>query len=578
MKTKLLLAGVCTSALFAGCAFAQTETATAPPAKHRHRAITSVEDRLNRLERVIEEQQGEIRSLKSQLNGQGSMSGGAGSYAAAPAPQPQPEVSAAQFQALQNQVNQQEAEVETVTKPKDKKLRFKGVTVTFGGFLAAESIYRSREEYADVGSTFSGIPYSNSPQAHADEWRMTARQSRVSGLVQGDVDPVTHLAMYGEFDFMGAAASANSNESNSYQPRVRTLYGTVDWDDPGIQFLAGQDWSLVTMSKSGLSPSGGNQGSDSVLAPPTIDAQYVPGFDWTRQPQLRVTKNFDDQVWLGLSLENPQSTFGGTVPSVPGLYYNSGNGFNGGTGSASSEFNPGITLSLNHIPDIVGKVAYEPAGMDHNVHLEAFGIYRDFYDRYGTDPNLTDVSTHDVSGGGFGAAALIKVLPGVFDLQADGMFGDGIGRYGSGQLPDATFKPDGQIAPLTEDMEMVGGTWHSTPHLDFYVFAGREHEDSKSYLVGTTPYGYGNPLYENAGCFSLTAALTEKCVGNTQQIDQITAGLWGDPYSGDFGRFRVGMQYSYTERKAFDGVGGKPVANENMVFTSFRYYPFWEPK
>ena len=565
MKRKLLLAGACVSALFAGHAFAQDATST-PPAKHRHHAGNSLEQRLDRLERVIEEQQGEIRSLKSQLNGPGGASGGATSAAAMP-PQPQPEVSAAQFQALQNQVNQQEAEVETVTKPKDKKIHFKGVTVTFGGFLAAESVYRSREEYADIGSSYSGIPFNNSPQAHAGEFRMSARQSRVSALVQGDVDPVTHLAMYGEFDFLGAAASANSNESNSYQPRIRNLYGTVDWDDPGIEFLAGQSWSLATLTGSGMSPR-------SELPPPTIDAQYVPGFDWTRQPQLRVTKNFDDQFWLGLSLENPQTTFGGVVPSVPGLYYNSGNGFNGGTGSGGAEFNPGITLSLNHVPDVIGKVAYEPAGMDHNVHLEAFGIFRDFYDRYGTNPNLTDVSSHDVSGGGFGVAALVKVFPGVFDIQADGMFGSGIGRYGSGQLPDATFRPDGQIAPLTENMEMVGGTWHSTPDLDFYVFAGREHDDSKAYYSSGTPYGYGNPLYVNTGCFSLTAALTAKCTGNTQEIDQITAGLWGTPYDGDFGKFKVGVQYSYTERKAFDGIGGKPLANENMLFTSFRYYPF----
>ncbi|HTT83077.1 MAG TPA: hypothetical protein VMF67_06330 [Rhizomicrobium sp.] len=575
MKTKLLLVGVCASALLASHAVAQTGGATsAPPTKHRHHAGPSLEQRLDRLEKVIEEQQDEIRALKSQLGGPPGVSGGAGSVAAAPPPQPQPEVSASQFQALQNQVNQQEAEVQAVTTPKDKKLHFKGVTVKFGGFLAAESVYRSREEFADIGSSFSGIPYSNSPQAHADEMRMTARQSRITGLVQGDVDPVTHLAMYGEFDFMGAAASANSNESNSYQPRVRALYGTIDWDDPGIQFLAGQDWSLVTLSKNGMSPQGDQQGSDAVLAPPTIDAQYVPGFDWTRQPQLRVVKNFDDEVWLGLSAENPQTTFGGTVPDVPGLYYNSGNGFNGGTGSAGAEFNPGITLSLNHVPDIIGKVAVEPSMFDRMVHLEVFGLYRDFYDRYGTLTNLTDVSTHDVSGGGIGGAALIKLIPTVFDIQADAMYGDGIGRYGSGQLPDATFKPDGQIAPLIENMELVGGTWHTTPALDIYVYAGREYDAARAYDVGTTAYGYGNPLYVNTGCFSLSAALTAKCVGNTQQIDQITTGLWGNPYNGDWGRVRIGLQYSYTERKAFEGVGGRPVASDNMIFTSFRYYPF----
>ncbi len=567
MKLKIALVGTAACLLFCGPALAQAtpDSGSTQPAHKKHHRMESVMERLDRMERVIEEQQSEIHDLKAQLN-RGVASGGAasaGATAAATTPPPQPEVSAAQFEALQNQVY----EMTAAEKPKDKKIHFKGVTVTLGGFAAAESVYRSREEFADIGSTYGGIPYGNSPQAHADEFRMTARQSRVSALVQGDVDPTTHLAFYGELDFLGAAASANSNESNSFQPRIRAVYGTVDWDDLGLEFLAGQNWSLATLTTSGMSPR-------TETPPPSIDAQYVPGFDWTRQPQLRLVKNFNDQVWLGISAENPSTTFGGTVPSVPGLLYNSGNGFNGGTGSGGPEFNPGITLSLNHIPDLIGKIAVEPAVFDGNVHLEAFGIYRDFYDRYGTLTNLSDVSTHDVSGGGGGAAALVKLVPGVFDIQADAMFGNGIGRYGSAQLPDVTFKPTGELAPLTEDMEMLGLTWHSTPALDVYLFGGREHEDSKSYDVGTSAYGWGNPLYVNTGCYSLEAGAASKCVGNTRQVYQLTPGFWWNAYAGDFGKFRVGLQYSYTQRDAFQGVGGSPKTYENMIFTSFRYYPF----
>jgi hypothetical protein len=567
MRLRTALLGASTLALISGHALGQTDTtAQPPPAKHRHHAVETMEQRLDRLERVIEEQQSEIRTLKAQV-GPGATSGGAASVAAAPPPPPQPEVSAAQFQALQNQVNQQGAEVQAATTPKDKKIHFKGVTVTLGGFFAGESVYRSREEYADIGSTFSGIPYPNSAQAHADEFRMTARQSRITGLVQGDVDPVTHLAGYGELDFLGAAASANSNQSNSYQPRIRVMYSTVDWDVPGIELLAGQNWSLMTMTANGMSPR-----TEDI--PPTIDAQYVVGFNWTRQPQLRLVKDFDDQVWVGVSAENPQTTFAGTVPDVPGLYYNSGNGFNGGTGTAGSEYNPGITLSINHAPDIIGKIAVEPDALDKLVHLEVFGLYRDFYDNYGTLTNLSNVTQHDVSGGGFGGSALIKLVPGIFDIQADAMYGNGIGRYGSAALPDVTFKPDGQIAPLIENMEMVGGTWHTTPDLDIYLYAGRDHDDPRAFDVGTSAYGYGNPLYVNTGCFSLTAGLTAKCVGNTQEVDQIATGLWEVPYIGDYGKIRVGLEYSYTDRKAFDGVGGRPSTNDNMIFTSFRYYPF----
>ena len=118
-----------------------------------------------------------------------------------------------------------------------------------------------------------------------DEFRLSARQSRASLLAKGDVDPVTHLAGYIEVDFLGAAQTANSNESNSYKPRIRHVYATFDQDDWGAHVLAGQTWSLITMNTKGIIP----RQED---IPLTIDAQYVPGFIWARQPQLRFVKDF----------------------------------------------------------------------------------------------------------------------------------------------------------------------------------------------------------------------------------------------------------------------------------------------
>jgi hypothetical protein len=38
---------------------------------------------------------------------------------------------------------------------------------------------------------------------------------------------------------------------------------------------------------------------------------------------------------------------------------------------------------------------------------------------------------------------------------------------------------------------------------------------------------------------------------------------------------QVGVQYSYTQRKTFADINGyAPKAPDNMVFVSFRYYPF----
>ena len=128
-------------------------------------------------------------------------------------------------------------------------------------------------------------------------------------LTQGDVDPVTHLAGYGEVDFLGAAQTANSNESNSFNLRVRHLYLTVDNDFFGAHLLAGQNWSLATMNTKGIIP----RQED---IPLTIDAQYVPGFVWQRTPQIRLVKDFDYNISAAISAENPATTIGGTAPTL----------------------------------------------------------------------------------------------------------------------------------------------------------------------------------------------------------------------------------------------------------------------
>src|SRR5579871_46664 len=108
MKLKTLFLGAAAFVCLGAPAFAQAGNDTPPPKKHHHGS--GLEERLDRMERLIEAQQAEIRDLKAKV-GQANESGGAASTAAAaPAPSPQPEVSAAEFQALQNQVYEQAAE------------------------------------------------------------------------------------------------------------------------------------------------------------------------------------------------------------------------------------------------------------------------------------------------------------------------------------------------------------------------------------------------------------------------------------------------------------------------------------
>lgn len=455
------------------------------------------------------------------------------------------------------------AEVKTAidaATPKTDRIHYKGVTLTLGGFGALESVYRTRNETADMASTFSGIPYNNSSVGQTSELRFSARQSRITALAQGDVNPDTHLALYGELDFLGAAQTANSNETNSYTPRLRVFYSDVDWDHPGLHLLAGQNWSLVTMQAKGLT-------LRNEEIPPTIDAQYIPGFTFARQPQIRVTKEFGGAFWLAASLENPQTTSYTSPTAYPASVHLTASA-PGGSG-----FDSANTLSLNHIPDAVVKMAYDPTIAERTLHFEVFGLYRSFYERL-------DFANRNVNGGGVGAGLIVPLMPQFLDFQLSGMGGKGIGRYGAAQLTDVTFDAAGNIKPLSEIQALAGLTLHASPKLDIYVFAGEEKESAQAYFLTSStgvvsPYGYGNPLYDNGGCASETA--TGSCVGNTRVVEQGTAGLWYKPFVGKYGRYQVGLQYSYTERKAFNGNGPSsiaPIANDSMVFASFRYYPF----
>jgi hypothetical protein len=446
--------------------------------------------------------------------------------------------------------------------PKTDVLHYKGISITLGGFLAAESIYRSKNENADIASSFSAIPFANNPGGHTQELRGTARQSRLSFLAQGDINPNTHAAFYGEFDFQAAAQTANPRESNSFNPRIRNLYGTIDWDNQGLELLAGQNWSLVTLNTKGITPR-------NELPPPTIDAQYVPGFSWARQTQLRLVKNWNKELWLAASLESPQTSFAGTPTGValtaPGVTATT-------TGTPVAGFDIANPVSFNHYPDVVAKVAYEPPiGGGHPLHLELFGLLRSYYDRvaytsanpFGRAPGSTNKSS---SGGGIGGGITFTVIPNRLDLRGSFLTGRGIGRYGTSQLPDTVVRPDGGLTAIPETMFLAGATLHATSALDIYLLGGQERQSARIF----TAFGFGNPAAILTGC-NIEGGT---CTPNLRQVNQVTVGLWDKFYHGDFGYLQFGLQYSHTELTSFTGVGGAPSTSDDMVFASFRYFPF----
>ena len=517
------------------------------------------------------------------------------------------------------------------------------VNIKLGGFIEAATVYRNENEGADVGSlyipkaysnaaaAYSGIPYPNSLAAQTPELRETARQSRISLLATGNLDDKTTASAYFVADFLGDAQTGNTNQSNSYTPRIREGYATWDNSDWGIQFLAGQTWSMVTQYKDGITPRDEN-------IPLTIDAQYSTGFNWLRVPQIRVDKYFDDKkYWVGLSAEQPQVQLAGQQPSyftaptsnagANGLGGNAavGNTFtelplcaaNGSAtcaiatlaASGGSLNNTANTYTIDDRPDLILKGAADPGWG----HYELYGVYRWFTDRVNT-PSLgylagpstgsgTNVTT---TGEGIGGSVLLPVVPKMLSLSGSFLTGNGIGRYGTSGLPDATYNLNGSLATIHGTDFLLGAIFNPVPEWQIWGYYGKEIANQTVFsntgfsnpiiygntkglpatpagAVGYLPAavtqfsGYGLPYLDNYGCEvnpARAVALAANCAAAPSQISSYQMGVWWDFYKGTYGTMKWGASFNHVEVGTYAGAYGAPNPSINIYMLSFRYYPF----
>jgi hypothetical protein len=508
-------------------------------------------------------------------------------------------------------------------------IRFKGITITPGGFLAAEGVYRNHALSNDVNTDFKAIPMPGSSQARISELNFSGRQSQITTLAQGKLDNVT-LRGYVEADFLSAGVTSNNNQTNSYTFRQRQLWAQAALDS-GWTFTGGQMWSLVTETKKLLAPL-------SEAKPTTVDAQYTAGFSWARQFGFRITKNFGDKFALGFSIENPQATFTAhgfaitqTTPTPSGATgdavllttaVSNGNFLAGAPGDLSGLYNNQANYSFNASPDFVFKAAIEPGWG----HYEVFGLVSTFRTRIFpcatasvaapcpanlaiTAPSAFGATNDTRAGGGFGANARAPFFHNHLDVGLHALVGSGVGRYGDTTLPDATVRGDGTFALLRSVQALGSLEFHVNPKLDIYGYAGGEYVGRASYVSATGGVvGYGSPSFSNAGCGIETlpnganTALTSinftpgigaptktglsptayngdqpgalgSCTADTRNIIEGTLGFWYRFYNGPRGRLQWGPQYSYVVRNTWSGTSGaSPHGIENMVFTSFRYY------
>jgi hypothetical protein len=486
-------------------------------------------------------------------------------------------------------------------------IHVKGITITPGGFLAAEFVRRSRALAGDVNTPLNSVTMPGASQSTTSEFFGSGRQSRVSMLAEGKLASAK-LSGYVEADFLSAGVTSNNNQSNSYTLRQRQAWGQAAFDN-GWSFTGGQMWSLVTETKHGVD-------NRTEALPMTIDAQYTAGFSWARQYGLRLAKNFGNKVWAAVSVENSQETLTshgnaanflvGSAGAGGGLYNSAVTACSSATMTSSSgavsvttTCTPAASYSFNPSPDVIAKLVFEP-GFG---HYEVFGLYSRFRDRvFPCEENfaspacgsLTAASAaqaynYSKDGGGMGANARWSFANKHIDFGLHGMGGSGIGRYGSAGLADVSARGDGTLDLIRSYQGLATLEWHG-PKLDVYLNAGAEYASraadydpiSKKYV------GYGSPHFNNTGCFTetvpglsngFTPGALSNCTADTRVLIEGTAGFWYKLYDGskekvNRGRVQFGPQFSYVTRNTWSGSSSpnEPHGIDGMVFTSFRYY------
>jgi len=511
-------------------------------------------------------------------------------------------------EALKTTVATSTAQADKAPEEGPASISYKGIKITPGGFVEAATATRTHATGDDINTQFTGIPYPNSALSRLSENVFSARQSRLSLLLESNVGSAK-VTGYVETDFLGTGVTSNNRQSNSYVLRYRQFWGRVAFEN-GFAFSGGQMWSLVTESKKGIE-------NRQEAFPMMIDPQYIVGWAWQRADSLRITKSFGDKFAVGASIEGPQTTYTG---------HNTGNNFlfnTAGAGGGLNNFVDATGYTANKSPDFLVKAALDPGWG----HYEVVGILSPFRARVypcgsvpvitadlpafcGTPPSPTSVAdayNDGRIGGGIGVTARLPIVAKKVDLVAHFQGGDGIGRYSSAQLADVTARPNGTLAPIR------GAAWlgqlelHPSPKFDIYAYGGGEYAARTDFTVINgagfpVGVGYGSPLLNNSGCTTegfpvvppnpspfppvsspTGAGSSGTCTGDVRTVIEGTLGFWHNMYQGSKGRLRWGIQYSYLTKIGWSGdnssattgaIGASvsPKAVDNMILTSFRYY------
>jgi hypothetical protein len=426
--------------------------------------------------------------------------------------------------------------------PAPPYIRIGDAYITPIGFMDFTTVFRSAAAGSGIGTNFGATPFNSVPTARLTEVLPNPQNSRIGMRVDTKVHG-WRIIGYWESDFLGNNPTNVAVTSNSDTFRLRLYW--VDLRKNKWEILGGQSWSLLTPGRVGISPLPAD-----IFYSYVVDVNYIVGLTWGRTPQFRLVYHPKDWLAAGFSLEEPQQYIGGsggqgsiTFPTNSNIAATYANQLDNGT----------TTFNVpNLIPDVIGKVAFDPKTSKLHQHIEAVGLYREFKvwnpanNRYFTNPG--------------GGGALNMNFEVARDLHLIGNFfaSDGGGRWLFGSGPDLIIRGDGSISPIGA-YATTSGVEYTRGNTLLYAYYGADYFnrnttiDLNGKLVG---YGYsGSPNTQN------------------RTIQEATGGFiqtfWKNP---NWGALQFMFQYAYFVRNPwFVAVGQPKNADNSTVFVNLRY-------
>ncbi len=408
------------------------------------------------------------------------------------------------------------------------------------GFMDFTGVYRNENTGGSIGSSFGSVPFENSSTGQLSETKFSAQNSRV-GLRIDSVVNDTKVLGYLETDFLGNAAANLFVTSNADTLRMRNYF--VDMKNGQWEFLAGQDWSLLTPNRRGISPL-----PSDIFYSNDMDTNHQAGLTWARQPQIRLSYHATNELALAVSVENPDQYVGSAVV-LPSAF------------TAAEVDTTAASTQPDIFPDIIAKAAYDTKEVNGLPwHLEVAGLVSSYkVNTYSSTLN----SSVTAEGAGVSAGVSLELVKGLTFIGT-GFYSYGGGRYLQGLAPDFIIKaPDSTGAygiGLVKSESSILGLEFAVDPSDTVSGYWSEIEIGQRYnqLANGTYVGYGYPGSANSN----NKTIEEGTLANTYTF-------WKNP---SYGALQLIGQVSYVSRTPWFVAAGAPSkADMTMVFLDLRY-------